>query len=188
MPSLITEKVEQVEMAKGLTEPLPSPLGSAPPSPPLFFLDLIGDGPLMGETRALANQLDVPVKFLGSRPHSEVQQQLHQSRVLCLPSVTAESGDAEGFGMVKLEAQACGVPLATSARGGAAEGIIDGKTGIAFAEGDEAAMTNGLIRLLQEDDFASTASTAAVAHAQVHFDIRKCAEGLEQIYANHTLV
>lgn len=149
-------------------------------------LVMIGDGPLMEDTRALASQLGAPVEFLGACPHSEVQQQLHQSRVLCLPSVTAESGDAEGLGMVILEAQASGVPVVTSARGGATEGIIDGKTGIAFAEGDVAAMIKGLSRLLQDDEFASAASTSAVAHVQKHFDIRTCTGRLEKIYTAMT--
>lgn len=150
-------------------------------------LVIIGDGPLLKETQALAKQLDVPVNFLGARPHSEVLEQLHQTRLLCLPSVTAESGDAEGLPTVIVEAQACGVPVVTSARGGATEGIEDGKTGIAFSEGDVVAMTKGLIRLLQNDNFASAASEAAVTRVQQHFDINKCTERLEQIYDSSTL-
>src|SRR5699024_5679577 len=85
-------------------------------------LVMIGDGPLLEETRALAVHLGAPVTFLGTCPHSEVQKQLHQARVMCLPSVTAENGDAEGLPTVIVEAQACGVPVVTSARGGATEG------------------------------------------------------------------
>src|SRR5690606_11430707 len=84
-------------------------------------LTMIGDGPLMKETRELARDLGAQVDFRGACSSQEVMEHMHQARVLCLPSVRAANGDAEGFGMVLLEAQACGVPVVTSAQGGAVE-------------------------------------------------------------------
>jgi glycosyltransferase involved in cell wall biosynthesis len=82
-------------------------------------LVMIGDGPLLGSYAKLADELNVPVSFLGNLPSSEVKQQIDEARVFCLPSITASNGDAEGLAIVILEAQACGVPVVTSARGGA---------------------------------------------------------------------
>ena len=64
------------------------------------------------------------------------------------PRPTATQKD---FGQVLLEAQACGVPVVTSARGGAEEGICDGVTGFAFAEGDEFTLADRLTRILVDD-------------------------------------
>lgn len=100
-------------------------------------LVMIGDGPLLPACRSLAASLQVPVQFLAAVQNSRVQQEMRQTRVFCLPSITAANGDAEGLGMAILEAQAAGVPVVTSARGGAAEAIEDGVTGYAFAESDE---------------------------------------------------
>lgn len=98
-------------------------------------LVMIGTGPLLEDAKRLAQELDVPVEFLGARSSDEVLAQLHQARVFCLPSITAENGDAEGLPISILEAQACGVPVITSARGGN-EGIIKSGTGEFFPEND----------------------------------------------------
>src|SRR5690606_4063699 len=93
-------------------------------SMPNAELVMIGDGPLRKQTEHAAETLGVPVIFLGAQNTNEIMAQLQESKVLCLPSIVAESGDAEGFGMVILEAQSCGVPVVSSAMGGASEGLL----------------------------------------------------------------
>jgi glycosyltransferase involved in cell wall biosynthesis len=149
-------------------------------------LAMIGEGPLLGKAKALAKELSVPVEFFGARTSNEVLEQLQEARILCLPSVTAPNGDAEGFGLVILEAQACGVLVITSALGGAEEGILAGKTGIKFREGDKAALTEGLKALLLDDARIMQASTEAVRFAQEVFDVRKCTQNLECVYESLT--
>lgn len=145
-------------------------------------LAVLGGGPLGKSLQALAAELGVPVEFCGGVDRSEVSRQLANARVLCLPSVTAANGDAEGLGMVILEAQACGLPVVTSARGGKTEAIVDGRTGFAFAERDVEALTGHLCRLLRDDDLATAMSAAAIPHIAAHFDIRECTRKLEQLY------
>lgn len=145
-------------------------------------LVMIGDGPLLKDAKRLARTLDVPVEFHGAQDSYAVQAQLHLARVLCLPSVTAENGDAEGFGLVILEAQASGVPVVTSAQGGAFEGVLDGHTGHAFNEYDMDAMVQGLLVYMRTDDRLVASSAAAAQHAQTTFDLRVCSRQLERIY------
>ncbi|MEJ0063693.1 MAG: glycosyltransferase [Alphaproteobacteria bacterium] len=64
-----------------------------------------------------------PLTFTGSMSSDDVKRQLDEARIFCLPSVTAKNGDAEGLPIVILEAQACGVPVVTSAKGGATEAL-----------------------------------------------------------------
>jgi glycosyltransferase involved in cell wall biosynthesis len=104
------------------------------------------------------------------------------ARLLCLPSITAANGDAEGLPIVILEAQASGTPVVTSARGGATEGIVDGETGLAFAEGDVDALAGHLRRLLRDDAMADAFAAAGPEHIARHFDIRNCSRRLERIY------
>lgn len=147
-------------------------------------LVMIGDGPLLQTHTELAHDLNVPVAFLGNRPSSEVKQQIDEARVFCLPSITASNGDAEGLAMVILEAQACGVPVVTSARGGVTEGIIDGVTGFSFAERDIATLGERLIKLLLDDDLSSSMSRHAARYMAERFDIRQCTKSLEDLYEN----
>jgi glycosyltransferase involved in cell wall biosynthesis len=150
-------------------------------------LVMIGDGPLLEDTKHLAGELNTPVSFLGARDSDEVLAQLRQARVLCLPSVTASNGDAEGFGLVLLEAQACGVPVVSSARGGAAEGIIDGKTGFRFAEGKEDELVDRLQKVLSDEETHAAMALAAPEFVRKSFDIAVCTRNLEEIYDRHGL-
>lgn len=151
-------------------------------------LAMIGDGPLLKDARLLAQALDVPVEFLGAQFTDVVLAQLHLARIFCLPSVTAENGDAEGFGLVILEAQASGVPVVTSALGGAAEGVLDGRTGHIFEEHDMHAMVQGLLGFIGLGPARVAASAAATQYVQARFDVRDCSARLEHIFDRFALI
>ena len=145
-------------------------------------LVMVGDGPLAGPLVTLAADLRAPVEFLGSCSRAEVKRQLGLARVFCLPSVTAGNGDAEGMGMVILEAQACGVPVITSARGGSDEGILEGVTGFSFGEKDVDSLTEKLKRLLLDDELALSMSGAGIRYVAETFDLHSCTRSLEELY------
>jgi glycosyltransferase involved in cell wall biosynthesis len=145
-------------------------------------LALIGDGPQARPFKLLAEQLNVPVEFLGRLNSEAVKREIDDARVFCLPSVVAENGDAEGLGISILEAQACGVPVVTSARGGATEGIVDGVTGFAFPERDVEALTRALHTVLVNDEVALSMSRAAMEFMARRFEILSCTKGLEGLY------
>lgn len=148
-------------------------------------LAIVGDGPEEPRLRALAQQLGVRADFLGALPPDQVRERLHRARVFCLPSIVARSGDAEGLGIVLLEAQACGVPVITSARGGAGEAIVHGSTGFAHAEKDVAALRDGLAALLESDELAFSFGAKGRRHVTEHLDIRDCVTRLETLYDQH---
>lgn len=149
---------------------------------PQAELAMIGDGPLLASYQALARQLGVPVEFMGRQGADVVRAEFARARVFCLPSVTAADGDAEGLPIVIMEAQAMGVPVVTSARGGATEGIVDGESGLAFGEGDRHALTQALARVLSDAPLADRMAQRARRFAELRFDIRACTAGLEQRY------
>jgi glycosyltransferase involved in cell wall biosynthesis len=145
-------------------------------------LTVVGDGPLRPSLQELALCLGVRVQFLGALSSVEVCQELRLAKALCLPSIRAENGDAEGFGIVLLEAQASGVPVVTSAFGGSTEGIREGVTGFSFRERDVSALSAHLISLLTDYSAAASFAAAGPNFVADKFDLLRCTEGLESLY------
>lgn len=145
-------------------------------------LVIVGDGPQRATLEKLAQDLGIDAEFTGARSGNQILEQLHAAYVLCLPSITADNGDAEGMGMVLLEAQACGIPVISSAKGGANEGLLDKKTGFSFGEKDVDTLAECLHTILSDDDLHSRFSTEAVAFARNNFSLHRCSSKLELIY------
>jgi glucosyltransferase len=143
---------------------------------------VIGDGPMRECLERQARECIANVEFRGRQPHSEVRRELGLARTVCVPSVTIESGASEGLPTVIPEAQSCGVPVVTSARGGATEGIIHGETGFAFKERDADALAAHICTVLTDDGLATRLGLAARRFALDNFDIRKCTAALEDVY------
>jgi len=83
-------------------------------------LKIVGRGPEEARLRALAGS---DVEFLGWVDDDEVRRLYQASLAVLMPGV-------EDFGMVPVEAQACGRPVVALAEGGALESVIDGQTGV----------------------------------------------------------
>lgn len=146
-------------------------------------LCIVGDGPLKSHLQELVCAMKLKnVSFKGTQAPEAVISALGDSRVLCLPSVTARNGDSEGFGMVLLEAQAAGLPVVSSAIGGAEEGLIDGVTGFRFEERDVDHLHRSLYRLVSEDCLAERMGTEARMFVTRKFDIAKCTRTLMAHY------
>ena len=85
------------------------------------------------------------MRFLGALPDAEVVAHLHACDVFVLPSVSRQ----ETFGVVQLEAMACGRPVvSTNLETGVPWVNQDGVTGLVVAPGDAAALAAALKRLV----------------------------------------
>ena len=98
-------------------------------------LTIVGDGP---ERAALESLGGSDIRFLGWCTNEEIRDLYRSSVATILPG-------EEDFGIVPLEAQACGRPVVALGRGGARETVIDGETGL-LVEPGEAALADGLRR------------------------------------------
>ncbi len=146
-------------------------------------LVIIGDGPQRSDLEQAAAGSLSRFKFLGTQPRSVVLDWMRSARVFCVPSVTIESGESEGFGQVFAEAQATGLPVASFATGGIPEAVTHGETGLLAPERDWQALAANILTLVI--DLAAWESMSRAGEEQVRhaFDLRKQCVKLEQIYA-----
>jgi glycosyltransferase involved in cell wall biosynthesis len=88
-------------------------------------LKIVGRGPEQARLEQLAGNgtANSPVEFLGWRSDEEVRELYQRSMAVLLPGI-------EDFGMVPVEAQACGTPAVAIGAGGACETVRHGATGI----------------------------------------------------------
>ncbi len=122
-------------------------------------LTIVGDGPERAHLERLAGG---SARFLGRRTDDEVRALYRRSAVTLLPG-------EEDFGIVPLEAQACGRPVVALGRGGARETVVDGETGVLVEEPSAAAFADG-IRHAIDRRFDSTAIRRhAEAFSRVRF-------------------
>lgn len=145
-------------------------------------LVVIGDGPLRASLEAEARAALRRHRFLGAQPSAVVRDWLSRARVFSVPSITADSGDAEGFGIVFAEAQAMKVPVASFASGGIPEAVAHGETGLLSPEKDWRGLAGNLAALLGDDALWRRMSEAARRRVVEHFDLRTQTRRLEQIY------
>jgi rhamnosyl/mannosyltransferase len=113
-----------------------------------------GSGPLTAGLRQQAQDLKVAdrVHFLGFVPDADLPAHYQAAEIFCLPSVT----QAEAFGIVQVEAMACGKPvLSTRLNNGVDFVNEDGRTGLTVTPGDSAALREAILRLLGDKELAA---------------------------------
>jgi colanic acid/amylovoran biosynthesis glycosyltransferase len=107
---------------------------------------------------------------------------VRESRLLCLPSVTAPNGDQEGLGMVLLEAAATGRPVVGTAHGGIPEAVVDGTTGYLVPEHDVTALADRLVALLRDPQLGERLGKAGRDMVVERFNLHRQTEKLESLY------
>lgn len=116
-----------------------------------------GSGPFEPELRELAGQLNLShhVRFLGEIPSPQLPWLYNLADVFVMPNrMTPVRRDLEGFGIVFLEASACEVPVIGGRSGGAPEAVADGETGLLVDGTSPRAISQAVIRLLQDRNLA----------------------------------
>ncbi|MDX3314497.1 glycosyltransferase family 4 protein [Streptomyces sp. NPDC054884] len=130
---------------------------------PDAVLLLVGQGPDEARLRKLARRRtdDGSVVFAGGRTHSETPRYYAAADVFAMPCRTRKAGlEAEGLGIVFLEASASGLPVVVGDSGGAPDTVLDGRTGSVVDGTDPAAVAGALTRILRDADRAAEMGTA----------------------------
>jgi glycosyltransferase involved in cell wall biosynthesis len=100
-------------------------------------LRIVGDGP--ERPRLERHATPSLVTFLGPCSGEGLREEYRRAGAVLMPG-------EEDFGIVPVEAQACGTPVVALARGGALETVIDGETGVLVAGDTAEAFADGIRR------------------------------------------
>ncbi|MEV5028353.1 N-acetyl-alpha-D-glucosaminyl L-malate synthase BshA [Paenibacillus sp. LPE1-1-1.1] len=137
---------------------------------------LVGEGPELSKIQCRIRQLGLEerVHFLGKQ--DDVAQVISMADVLLLPS------EKESFGLVALEAMACGVPTIGSNAGGIPELVTHGETGFLSAIGDVEDMAKNAEMLLMDEKMHARFKQACIFRARNEFCNDVITTQYEQIY------
>jgi glycosyltransferase involved in cell wall biosynthesis len=138
-------------------------------------LCIVGEGPERERIVRLARDAGVADRVLltGNRPNPY--------RYMSCADVFVLSSHHEGFGMVLLEAMACGVPVvATDCESGPREIITHGQSGLLVAPQDPLALADSILSVLRDTDLAGRLRQGGLKRAD-EFGLRDAVEAYRQV-------
>ncbi|MGQ3477428.1 N-acetyl-alpha-D-glucosaminyl L-malate synthase BshA [Paenibacillus sp. TY11] len=137
---------------------------------------LVGEGPDLPKIRCKIENLGLQDKvfFLGKQ--DQIAEVISMADVLLLPS------EKESFGLVALEAMACGVPTIGSQAGGIPELVVHGSTGYLAEIGNTEAMAEYAVELLSDEAMAERFREACLTRARTVFCDELITRQYEEIY------
>ncbi|AWM17400.1 N-acetyl-alpha-D-glucosaminyl L-malate synthase BshA [Bacillus inaquosorum] len=139
---------------------------------------LVGDGPEKSTACELVRKygLENQVLMLGNQDRVEELYSISDLKLLL--------SEKESFGLVLLEAMACGVPCIGTNIGGIPEVIKNNVSGFLVDVGDVAAATASAMRILEDEQLSKRFTEAAMEMLKNEFSSQKIVSQYEQIYAD----
>ncbi|MBT2639081.1 MULTISPECIES: N-acetyl-alpha-D-glucosaminyl L-malate synthase BshA [unclassified Bacillus (in: firmicutes)] len=139
---------------------------------------LVGDGPEMKAVCNLASELGIRDKVLLLGKQERVEELYSLSDLMLLLS------EKESFGLVALEAMACGVPCIGTNVGGIPEVIVDGKTGYICELGNIEEITEKAVNILSSAEIHKRFAENSIERAEKSFSAEQIVSQYEGIYYN----
>ena len=148
---------------------------------PQGVLVIGGDGPLTANLRAVSTSLglEARVRFVGRIPDAELPFYYHACDIFCMPSVAP----AEAFGLVQLEAMACGKPVVCcELHNGVTYVNRDGETGLVVPPRDPRALADALNQLSHHPTLRLRLGEQGRHRAQTEFSVDTMVAGTLGVY------
>jgi rhamnosyl/mannosyltransferase len=143
-------------------------------------LIVVGEGPEGEELRKLSSRLSLEgrVEWRGRVSDAELPALYSSVAALVLPS----TGLSESFGIVQLEAHACGTPVVSSNLPGVREVNPDGVSGLLAQPGDADDLARKLKLLLDDAELRNKLGEQARRHVREQFPVRRMLAGVDDVY------
>ena len=134
---------------------------------PEAVLLLVGGGTDEARLKGLAGELGLGASavFAGVAADDEVVAFYRTADVFAMPNRELANGDTEGFGLVFLEAGACGRPVVGGRAGGVPDAVLDGETGLLVDGRSVEEIAAACIRLLGDPTLARSMGERGLAHS-----------------------
>ncbi|CAB4603806.1 unannotated protein [freshwater metagenome] len=153
------------------------------PHRPRLQLVIASTGRDEDRLKKIAHETKAPVTFLGRVPHDDLPALYGCADVFSMMCRNRWGGlEQEGFGIVFVEAAACGVPQVAGQSGGAAEAVLDGVTGYVVENPtDVAGLAARIANILDDDELRRSMAIASRERAVSEFDYDVLATRLGEV-------
>jgi phosphatidylinositol alpha-1,6-mannosyltransferase len=154
-------------------------------SRPRLLLAIAGSGRDERRLRRLASDLGAPVRFLGRVANDDLPLVYGCADIFTMACRSRWGGlEQEGFGIVFVEAAACGTPQIAGDSGGAAEAVVDGVTGRVLSRPERwDDVAAAIDELLDDDERRAAMSKASRERAVTEFSYEVLARRLGESFA-----
>jgi phosphatidylinositol alpha-1,6-mannosyltransferase len=156
-----------------------------PDLPDTVYL-IVGKGPEQQRLQQAAERLGIShaVHFAGYVPEDLLADYYNLADIFVMPTAFEQTtGDVEGFGMVFLEANACGKPVVAGRSGGTFDSVSDGMTGFLVEPEDVEELRTVLSGLLKDSSLRQRLGQVGCQRVRDLFDWRRSASQLDALHA-----
>jgi len=150
---------------------------------------VVGTGPDKKRLKDLVQNLGLEknVIFAGYVESKDLVSYYNICDLFIMPSREIEkSGDVEGFGIVYLEANACGKPVIGGRSGGIQDAIIHGETGLLVNPTNVDEIAEAIFKILKNEHYARYLGLNGLERAKNNFDWKQIAKLEKEMITNHT--
>lgn len=131
---------------------------------------IVGDGNARAHLEHLAISLGIGnhVTFAGRKSGEELVAYFQACDIYVHTPRIVDRNKFEGFGIVYLEASACGKPIVATDAGGIRDAVLDQETGLIVPDGDIEGIAKSIIQLLDDESLAKELGDRGMRYAQEH--------------------
>jgi glycosyltransferase involved in cell wall biosynthesis len=144
---------------------------------------IVGDGNNRERLQALTAELGLNdfVEFAGRKSGDDLVRAFQASDIYVHTPVVTDDLKFEGFGIVYLEASACGKPVVATDAGGIRDAVLEGKTGLIASAGDVDGIADRLLKLCGDPALRQRLGEEGRRYAEQH-DWNRIAEQFLNLY------
>jgi glycosyltransferase involved in cell wall biosynthesis len=142
-------------------------------SHPTLLYIVIGEGPERNSIKNAAGRTDT-VLLTGRLPRPLLKGLMALGHIFVMPNIPV-TGDAEGFGLVALEAVCAGLPVVAADLEGIRDAVVEGKNGRLVPAGDVERWRTAITEVVQDEEKRKACASAARAYTAARFSWDRCA-------------